>query len=487
MNLFSILEDAAKKWPEDTAVVYENLSFRYVDLYTAAESMAAKLRRAGVRAGDKIGIMCPNNPEYIVAFFAVLRAEAIVVPISPELKPAEVGRIAKQMALDAFCYSSRFKPLIPEGDERAIMEAPISAGAALLCIKLASARATPQAERDQLLGINAACIGFSSGTTSEAKGIIRSHATFLERAKMQRSMDPITKSNSILWLRPINRPLPHRLCACMLEGAKLILANSLVTDALPRLIRERGVDQIYAGPLFFRQVLRSLTREDLRGVRYFISGGSSLPNSVAEAFHARFGREISQSYGLAECTPVLLNISEDPSKRGSAGRPLPGREIKLASLGSESSEGESVGEILVRGPGLFDAYYKPWRLRDEVLEDGWFRTGDIARRDADGYYWIVGRTKEVINVGGMKVFPYEVEEVLLGHPAVEEAAVYGVTEARFGEVPHARVKLRSGAVCTERDLLRHVNERLSVFKSLRGVEFVDEIPKTVTGKPRRVG
>ena len=182
---------------------------------------------------------------------------------------------------------------------------------------------------------------------------------------------------------------------------------------------------------------------------------------------------------------MLANFSQDASKRGSVGEPVPGREVKLAPLEAGSSEGADIGEILVRGPGLFDGYYKPWRLREEVVADGWLRTGDLARRDGDGYFWIIGRIKEVINVGGVKVFPYEVEEVLMSHPAVEEAVVYGVAEPRFGEAPHAKVKLRAGASCTERELLRHVNDKLSVFKSLRGVEFVEEIPKTVTGKPKR--
>jgi len=134
---------------------------------------------------------------------------------------------------------------------------------------------------------------------------------------------------------------------------------------------------------------------------------------------------------------------------------------------------------------MFEGYYKPWRSRDEVLEDGWFRTGDLARRDADGYYWIVGRTKEVINVGGMKVFPQELEDILLGHPAVEEALVYAAPAPRFGEAPRAQVKLRPGVSSTEKEILDFANANLSVFRMLRGVEFVDEIPKTPTGKARR--
>jgi long-chain acyl-CoA synthetase len=139
----------------------------------------------------------------------------------------------------------------------------------------------------------------------------------------------------------------------------------------------------------------------------------------------------------------------------------------------------------VRGPGLFDAYYKPWRLKDEVLENGWFRTGDLARRDADGYYWIVGRTTDIINVAGVKIHPQRLEEILLRHPAVEEAVVYGAPDARFGESPRAKVKVRSDMKATEKEILDFANDRRSVFFMLRGVEFVSEIPKTATGKPRR--
>jgi long-chain acyl-CoA synthetase len=180
-----------------------------------------------------------------------------------------------------------------------------------------------------------------------------------------------------------------------------------------------------------------------------------------------------------------MNISGDPSKRGSVGVPVRA-EAKLLSAGGGLLEGSATGELLVRCAGLCDAYYQPWRSREDVLEDGWLRTGDVARRDGDGYYWIVGRVKEMINVAGMKVFPQDIEEILATHPAVEEAVVFGVPEPRFGEVPHAKVKLHEGAESTKREILSYVNEKVSVFKSLRGVEFVNSIAKTLTGKPQRL-
>jgi acyl-coenzyme A synthetase/AMP-(fatty) acid ligase len=331
--------------------------------------------------------------------------------------------------------------------------------------------------------IKAATIRFSSGTTARAKGIIVSHASLLERAKTYCEALSLKKDDAVLWLRPMGR---SEILAFLLHGTTIVIGDAMAADFLVGLIRQYGVTRIYGAPLFYRTMLneKDITADKLRNVRHFLSGGSALSKQIADGFAASYAREIVQHYGLAECSTVLMNLSQDPGKRGSVGLPVRA-EVKLASEDGSPLEGEASGELWVRGPGMFDAYYKPWRLREEVLKDGWFRTGDLARRDADGYYWIMGRVKDVINVGGTKVFPAEIEEVLLTHPAVEEVMVYGVAEGRFGEVPHAKVKLRAGATCTEREIMRHVNEKVSVFKSLRAVQFVDEIPKTVTGKPRR--
>jgi acyl-CoA synthetase (AMP-forming)/AMP-acid ligase II len=190
-----------------------------------------------------------------------------------------------------------------------------------------------------------------------------------------------------------------------------------------------------------------------------------------------------QRYGLTETGPVLVNLSEDISKRGSLGTAAPGCKIRLDN--STDSASADFGEIIVCCPGLFAGYYRPWMAKDSLLKDGWFYTGDLARRDRDGYYWLVGRTKTVINVGAVKVFPDEIEDLLLTHPAIEEAVVFGAFDPRFGEAPHAKVKLASGSNCTQRELLRYANQNLSLFKALRRIEFVDAIPKTVTGKTKR--
>jgi long-chain acyl-CoA synthetase len=483
MNLFSVLEAAAKKWPDEIALVHDERSLSYLDLHSAAESLAQRMHSTGIRAGGKVGLMCPSGLECVVAFFALLRSGAVVIPVAPAMKAAEVANLAHEMALDAFCYTAPSQSVIPESRSRGWVAAPISAGRVPLRIQLTAERATPESEREKLRKIGAAVASFTSGTTATAKGVIFSHASLLQRAETFNRTFSLGRGDSILWLVS-TQSLLTVVCAASLQPIKLVLADAMNVGNIPRLVRQQCVGRIHATPLFYRLIANEpdIAAEDLLGVEWFFSTGIALPKATSEVFHARFGREILQAFGLAETSTALVNFNEDAGKRGSIGTPGPDYRVRLDA---RDTGDDSLGELLIRGSGLFDAYYRPWRPRDEVLEDGWFRTGDIARRDHEGYYWIVGRAKEVINVGGVKVFPREVEEMLLLHPAVDEAMVFGAPEPRLGEAPRAKVKLVRGALCGEKELLQYVNQRLSVFKALRGVEFVDEIPKTVTGKPRR--
>jgi long-chain acyl-CoA synthetase len=480
MNIYSVLQDAAKRFAPSPAILDRQQSFSCQELYETAEKVAAELSAAGIRAGDKIALLFPNNAAYVVAFFAVLRARAIVVPVSPALSAEEVESVAEELGISAFCYDANFESIIPR---RADSRRSTIIGARC-CV---GRRTRPSIERERLQSVNAAIIRFTSGTTSAAKGIVVSHDTLARRMHAQRGDIPLERGEAILCMQPLTMVFAAPLYVFLSAGCPLILAGAMDMEGLSSALRAHRVAQIHALPVTFRLMIDddAIATSDLRDVKYLVSTSSALPNPTAEAFRGRFGREVLQHYGFGEGARGMANWSEDPGKRGSVGLPAAGYECKLDGVSSERNGGAALGELLLRGPCLFEGYYKPWRPRDEVLEDGWFRTGDIARRDADGYYWIVGRTKEVINVGGMKVFPQELEDILLQHPAVEEALVYGAPAARFGEAPRAKVKLRRGMKATEKEILEFANAKLSVFRMLRGVELVDEIAKTPTGKPRR--
>ena len=481
MNVYSVVVEAATQWPETIVIADGDRSLRYGELLAAVEAVAAEFQSAGVKPGDKLGLLFPNCAEFVVAFFAAHRLRAIAVPMPAALSGAEVARLAEDIEVDAFCFDARLETSLPLGYDRRSLSAIGRSG-----LGVCAHPATSAAERERLLKLDPAIIRFSSGTTATAKGIVISHRTLLQRVRAQRSDLPIADRETVLWLQPLTMNFVSPVLFVSM-GSCMILAGATDTYLLADLLRRHRIAQVYAAPLTYRMMVteESLSAADLRDVKHFVSTSAALPPSTAEAFRRRFGREIVQYYGSGECARASSNWNEDISKRGSVGRPTGGYKFKLEGVPDEASGPESVGELLVRGPGLFDAYYKPWRLKDEVLEKGWFRTGDLARRDADGYYWIVGRTTDIINVAGVKVHPQRLEEILLRHPAVEEAVVYGAPDARFGESPRAKVKVRSGMKATEKEILDFANDRLSVFFMLRGVSFVSDIPKTATGKPRR--
>ena len=489
MNLISALEDSARRWPESVAVSDKPLRMRYGELRDTAESLAADMTDAGLTPGDKIGLLYATSPEYIAACFAVIRAGGIAVTIPRASRPDEIVKLADTMALDGFCCSARFEPWVPAGNDKTAVKRSIFAGQTPSYFKLAAQRSTPEREREQLLKINTANIRFSSGTTSQSKGIIVSHETILNRARAHCEIFSVSHDDRMLFLLSMMRALPTPVCAGLVQGATIVGADAMNMHTFKQVVAEFGITLIYAAPLFYRTLVSqdNINRHDLSGVRHFVSWGAALSPVTSEMFRAKFGHEIRQFYGSAEGGDVLANFSEDVSKRGSAGKPVPGIDIKLVSAGSVITNADEAGEIFFRASGMFEGYYRPWRLKDEALEDGWFRTGDLAKRDKDGCYWIVGRSKEAINVAGLKVFPSEVEGVLLSHPAVEEALVFGATDPLFGEVPHAQVKLAAGVNCSVEELVQYADQKLSVFKTPRNIEFVAEFAKTPTGKLKRRG
>jgi len=485
MNFCSILELGAASRPRAIAIADGQRCLTYEQLRVATERLAMDLQHAGIREGDKVGVLFPKSIADIAASFAVMRAGGIVVQMSPAWKASEIVQLSERVDIEVFCYSPQYQALIPQCGKRQVLELALQQKLPV-CLQWAEIQNAAVEKRQQLLNLNAASIGFSSGTTSESKGIIISHEALLARARREARIFALTGDDAILYLLAIAYAVAPPIGAALLTGGKVVVADTTDMPCFPQLIDQHRVTHVYASPLVYRMMLNEgeTLAASLRAVRRFVTTGSMLAQATAEEFFTKVGREIIQRYGLNECGAVMANLSPDEGKRGAVGRPC-AFDAALRNEGGVSLEGSSFGELLLRGPGLFDGYYSPWLPRDDVLEDGWFKTGDLAKRDKDGYYWIVGRLKEMINVGGVKVFPAEIEAVLNFHPDVEDAFVFGVLDPRFGEVPHAKVKLVAGAESGAKELMRYVNERVSVFKALRSIELVDYLPKTLSGKIRR--
>jgi long-chain acyl-CoA synthetase len=482
-RLFPLLERAARNWPSDVAIIRGSSAFNFLQLKIAAETLASKLVAAGIRSGYKVGLLCPNGPEYVVGSFALFLINSVVVPIFPGLKKSEVAELAGEIGLDGYCYSPQYESQVPDSGDQTLMTAAAE-GQLRFHIRLADEPGRSETEREKLMNLGAPLLRFTSGTTSLSKGVIIPQASMITYTKRFISVYSIERGDCILNLLSMAH-IFYQITTGLMQGVKILVEEATRIDAIVEMIREHRVTHIEAAPTFYSMLLayENVSPDDLRQIRHLTSCGAALPDNVAAAFRDRFGREIVQRYGLTETGPVLVNLSEDVSKRGSLGTAAPGCEIRLDNQTASASA--DFGEIIVRCPGLFAGYYRPWMAQETLLKSGWFHTGDLAERDRDEYYWIVGRTKTVINVGAVKVFPDEIEDLLLTHPAIEEAVVFAAPDPRFGEAPHAKVKLAIGSNCTQRELLRYANKNLSLFKALRRIEFVDAIPKTVTGKTKR--
>jgi long-chain acyl-CoA synthetase len=478
LKLFPLLERAARNWPNDDAQVRGPHRLTFQQLKAAAEHLAAEFLRANIKPGDKVGLLCPNGPEYVIGSFGLFLLDAVVVPIFPGLKLLEITELDTALRLDGVCYTSDFDDSLPRKFRRDPQRVDFNESAITFRIqKLHSDHPDVRC-----IDSEAPLIRFTSGTTSKAKGVIVPQSAMVEYTRRFADAYAIQKGDCILNLLSMAH-IFYQITAGMLRGAKMVVEDAVNPRAIEKIIRQEKVTHIEAAPSFYAMGLASgdWHPKGFRHVRYITSCGAPLADNVAGNFRKTFNREIVQRYGLTETGPVLINTDEDERKRGALGVPAPGCEVRLSANGTEST----IGEIQIRCPGLFAGYYSPWTPRSVVLKDGWFSTGDVARKDADGYYWMTGRAKTMINVGAVKIFPSELENILLSDAEVKEAHVYAAEDARLGEVPHARVVLRPGSGRTEKELLQYVNRSLSVFKAVRQIEIVNDLTKTQTGKIKR--
>lgn len=486
-ELYPLLERAARQWPDEIGISSGIGDVTYRQLESATKELATTLSAAGVGRADKVGILCPNGPAYLIASFALFLIDGIVVPIFPGLKQGEIAGLMTELQLDALCLDPQFADQLPYSAPVPIRETTLLDGKVAFSIIQSVNHSQHEPEARKLDDLGAPMLRFTSGTTSSAKGVIIPQSAMMEYTRRFTASYSIQRGDCVLNLLSMAH-IFYQVTAGLWVGAKIVIQEVTDLESIARSLETNQITHIEAAPSFYAMLIKRdrLTKEHFRRVRYFTSCGAPLADNVAAAFRKKYQREIVQRYGLTETGPVLINLSEDTAKRGTLGTAAPGCEIKLAPNDPDSID-DAEGEILVRSPGLFAGYYLPWTPAETVLDDGWFRTGDIATKDQQGYFRIVGRSKNIINVGAVKVFPDEIEAILRLHPAVEEALVFGAPDARFGESPRAKIKLRPGLNCERNELLNFANCKLSFFKALRDVEFVDALPKTLTGKLRRAG
>ncbi|WP_214320529.1 long-chain-fatty-acid--CoA ligase [Nonomuraea sediminis] len=503
LNLSTVLEDSARNAPDHAALVFGDMRLPYSMIDTVANQVANLLVSRGIGRGDKVALACPNLPYFPFVYFGILKAGATVVPLNVLLQSREIAyHLDDSDAKALFCFEGT--PELPLGERgKAGFEA--SQGCEHFFVLPATPLATESEYGESIWAAlggmpgefqtvqtspdDTAVILYTSGTTGQPKGAELSHQNMLVNALVCDKMFPRTEGGDV-YLAVL--PLFHSFGQTVVMNTGFLRGSTVVL--LPRFEAGQSLElMVKEGVTFFAGVPTNywamLTKIHADGaavpttLRVAVAGGASSPIEVLKDFEKTFGIGILEGYGLSETSPVAsFNQLGRPTKPGTIGTPIWGVEMKLIDPDWKTIEGEGPGEIAIRGHNIMKGYYGRAEATAEVMNDGWFRTGDVATRDADGYYAIVDRAKDMIIRGGFNVYPRELEEVLMTHPAVSLAAVLGVAHESHGEEIKAYVIRTPGATLSEDELIAWARENMAAYKYPRIVEFRDALPMTATGK-----
>jgi len=435
--------------------------------------------------GDRVGLMLPNVPQFPIAYYGVLRAGGIVVPMNVLLKRREIAFYLEDSGAKLLLAWHGFAEEARDGAADAGAEL-IEVEPAAFADLLASHEPTPGlAETDE---DDTAVILYTSGTTGKPKGAELTHANLHRNADVTcRTTASIAAGDVVLGALPLFHSFGQTVSmnASLMVGACLTLLPKFDPgDALETMQRD-GVTHFYGVPTMYGALLHHPERErfDISAMRTCITGGASMPVEVLRGFEEAFDCVVLEGYGLSETSPVASSNHPDRERKpGSIGTPLEGVEMQVVDEDDNPVAQGEVGEIVIRGHNIMKGYWQRPDATAEAMRNGWFHSGDMARTDEEGYFYIVDRKKDLIIRGGYNVYPREVEEVLYEHPKIREAAVVGIPHDEWGEEIGACVVCHDGEELEEAEVSEYVKERIAAYKYPRVVWFIDELPKGPTGK-----
>lgn len=506
LSLAVLLEHAARRRPERTAVVLGEHRLSYAEIDAAANQVAAGLAELGVEPGDKVALTCPNLPYFPIVYYGILKAGAVVVPLNVLFKRREVAYHLEDSDAKAYlCFEGTSE--LPMGEEgRAGFESvegcesfvvitadpagesPIEGVrtlGALMAGREPEFRTVPTAAEDS------AVILYTSGTTGRPKGAELTHSNMVLNALSNRDMIRASHEDVGLAVLPLFHSFGQTcvMNAGFCAGMTVVLLPRFEPGAVFRAMETERVTVFAGVPTMYWGLLNAPEADEYdldqieKTLRIAVSGGASLPVRVLEDFERRFKVPILEGYGLSETSPVAsFNQLDQERKPGSIGTPIWGVEMAVVDENDEPVPPGERGEIVIRGHNVMRGYYRRPEANAEVMRNGWFHSGDVGTMDEDGYFYVVDRTKDMLLRGGFNVYPREVEEVLMSHEEISLAAVIGVPHDKLGEEVKAFVVLKGGSELSGEEIVAWSKENIAAYKYPRIVEIRDDLPMTATGK-----
>ncbi len=499
LNLSLQLHTTAKQYPEKVAYVFLDKEVTYADLDTSITLFANGLKRLGVQKGDHIALLLGNSPHFIIGLYGALRIGATVIPINPTYTKGEITYILKNSDAKVAITLDFLVPSLEEVKEEIsslqhliVCESNLQQEHNLLSSNGIHSFSSLVQHQDvtyifpTLDEDDTALILYTSGTTGKPKGAMLTQQNVYQNAKDVADYLSINGEDRVVAALPMFHVfcLTVALNAPLMNGGTVLVMPKFSPTTFFQLVEEKRAT-IFAGvPTMYNFLLQSNkgAKEKVKTLRLCISGGASMPVALLKEFERQFGVVVAEGYGLSEASPVTcFNPIDKERKPGSIGTSIMNVENKVVDeMGREVPIGE-VGELIVKGANVMKGYYKLPEDTAHALRNGWLYTGDLARMDHEGYFYIVDRKKDMIIVGGYNVYPREVEEVLYSHPDIVEVAVLGIPDPVFGEQIKCYV-VTKGANIGEQDLLDYCQIHLAKYKIPSSITFLDELPKNATGK-----
>ena len=493
-NLLDLLTVSASSFGHRPALRFDGAPIEHAALVECVAKLAAGFQSAGLAAGDRVVLLSRNRPEWLMAFFAGIACDAIVVPVNPGLAASEVGYIIDHCQPKLVVAEADLGDLLAQAKNRVsrIFIPPVDyAGLkpgngedwSRFLAGPSCALPCPIA-----VGQDAVVIFYTSGTTGHPKGVLLSHDAELFTTRMVARHMRIGPADRVIVAGPLAfiYPLIINALSAFVAGATLTILPRFHPAALAEVIERERITVFMGVPTMFAMLANwgGENAADLTSLRFAVSAGQNIAWSLCERFRQRFHVPIHDLWGMTEGTPITgYDPTAEPLGRPeSCGRALPGCGVRIVDDSGIDLPPEGIGEVMLAGPNVMLGYYNRPDATAETLRDGWVSSGDLGKLDADGYLYILGRKKDLIIRGGANIYPGDVEEVLYGHPAVAECAVVGKPDELYGERVTAYIVPKSAAAISIEDLRAHCRERLAGYKVPADIFLIDSLPKGPTGK-----
>ncbi|KXS50125.1 MAG: AMP-dependent synthetase and ligase [Halanaerobium sp. 4-GBenrich] len=490
MLLGDIISKTANEKQEKLAAVLDDQKITYSQLEKESNQLAHGLIDLGIKTSDMVSIMLSNSIEFLISYVGVIKSGATMVPLNISFKTPAVEYILNNSEAKAVITSKKFLPLIQKCDldhlENIILVDGEKSDNYLLLSEFKNKKTSLPKLKNIDQEYTAACL-YTSGTTGQPKGAMLTHHNLIFDTQKTIEYLKVDDSDRYICVLPMFHAFAETVCILMplFLGAEIVIIDKFLPETVLKIIQEQNVTFFAGVPTMYSALLNVKNKDnyDLSHLNLCISGGAAMPKQTMEDFEKTFNVKILEGNGPTETSPVAyVNPVDGARKSGSVGLPIPKTEVKIVDENDNEVPIGEIGEITVKGENVMKGYYKMPEATKKALRGGWLHTGDLGKMDEDGYVYIVDRKKDMINVGGMNVYPREIEEQLYKHPKIREAAVVATKDELRGEIPKAVIVLRDGESATEREIQKYCMKYFANYKVPKLVDFLDELPKNATGK-----